>query len=139
QVDARIPPDATIASNISLQFLQLYIPGSDRHFVGLSSSDPGESFTDYHLHRLFVKRTQGWTGPIPPTIFVGDSIPPLAEKLLASKARSSGGAYMLLCAPESSEYGTVLKDEMAKLDAAFTMTPLFENRALALFRLTPPS
>ncbi len=139
QVDAQIPPDATIASNISLEFLQLYIPGTDRQFVGLSSSDPGESFTDYHLNRLFVKRTQGWTGPIPPTIFVGDSVSARAEKLLTAKARKSGGAYLLLCAPESSEYGTVLKDEMAKLGAAFTMTPLFEDRSLALFRLTPPS
>lgn len=139
QIDPRLPPDATIASNISLQFLQLYIPGSERQFVGLSSSDPGESFTDYHLSRLFVKRTQGWTGPIPPTIFAGDSMSPQAEKLLTAKARSSAGAYLLLCAPESSEYGTVLKDEMAKLGAAFRMTPLFEDRALALFRLTPPS
>ncbi len=135
QVDARIPPDATIASNISLQFLRLYIPGSDRQFIGLSSSDPGESFTDYHLSRLFVKRTQGWTGPIPPTIFVGGSVSAPAEKLLTTKARASGGAYLLLCAPESSEYATVLKDEMAKLGAAFTMTPLFEDRSLALFRL----
>lgn len=139
QVDGQIPPDATIASNISLQFLQLYIPGSDRQFIGLSSSDPGESFTDYHLSRLFVKRTQGWTGPIPPTIFVGDSISPQAEKLLAAKARTSAGAYLLLCAPESSEYGAVLKEDMGKLGTAFTMTPLFEDRSLALFRLTPAS
>lgn len=139
QVDGQIPPDATIASNISLQFLQLYIPGSDRQFIGLSSSDPGESFTDYHLSRLFVKRTQGWTGPIPPTIFVGDTISPQAEKLLAAKARTSAGAYLLLCAPESSEYGAVLKEDMGKLGTAFTMTPLFEDRSLALFRLTPAS
>jgi hypothetical protein len=137
QVGPQIPPDATVASNISLQFLQLYIPGIDRQFIGLSSTDPGESFTDYHLNRLFVKRTQGWTGPIPPTLFVGDSISPQAEKLLVTKARTSGGAYLLLCAPESSEYGTVLKDEMGKLGVAFAMTPLFEDRSLALFRLIP--
>jgi len=139
QVDAQIPPDATIASNISLQFLQLYIPGTGRQFIGLSSVDPGESFTDYHLNRLFVKRTQGWTGPIPPTLFAGNSLSPQAETILAAKARTSGGAYLLLCAPESSEYGTLLKEEMGKLGEGFTMTPLLEDRSLALFRLIPTS
>ncbi|MHB8384262.1 MAG: hypothetical protein ACYDC3_18200, partial [Candidatus Binataceae bacterium] len=137
QVDAQLPPDATIVSNISLQFLQLYIPGSDRKFVGLSASDPGESFTDYHLNRLFVKRTQGWTGPIPPTLFVADSIAPQAEHLLAAAARTKAGVYLLLCAPESQESGTALKAEMAKLGVGLTMTPLIENSSLALFRLSP--
>ncbi len=136
QVDAQIPPDAAIASNISLEFLELYIPDSGRKFIGLSSSDPGERFTDYHLSRLFVKRSQGWTGPIPPTIFVSDSISSDAEKLLAASARISGGAYLLLCAPESSEYAAVLKNELAKLNAKFTMVPLIENRSLALFQLS---
>ncbi len=135
QADGQLPPGAAIASNMSLQFLELYLPGNERKFFGLSSADPGESFTDYHLHRLFAKRAQGWTGPIPPTLFVGDSLSPPAEKLLAAQARTSGGAYLLLCAPESSGYGTVLKDEIGKLGADFTMTPLIENRFIALFHV----
>ncbi|HVA79329.1 MAG TPA: glycosyltransferase family 39 protein [Candidatus Binataceae bacterium] len=137
QVDAQLPPGATVASNISLQFLQLYIPGAERRFIGLNSRDPGERFTDYHLSRLFVKRSQGWTGPIPPTIFVSDSISPDAEKLLAASARTSAGAYLILCAPESREYATVLKDEIARLSADFDLTPIAENRSLAVFRLAP--
>ncbi|MGH7925361.1 MAG: glycosyltransferase family 39 protein, partial [Candidatus Binatus sp.] len=64
-LDSSLLPDATIISNISLQFLDLYL-GEDRHFVGLNSLDPGERFTDYHLHRLYEKRAAGWQGPVPP-------------------------------------------------------------------------
>jgi hypothetical protein len=136
-VDTQIPPGATVASNISLEFLELYIPGSNRKFIGLSSSDPGESFTDYHLSRLFVKRTHGWTGPIPPTIFVKDSLSPDAERQLGDAARTPAGAYLILCAPESSDYATVLKGELTKLSVNFIMVPLIENRSLALFQLSP--
>src|SRR5260370_25321768 len=39
-LDSTLPHDATIVSNISLQFLELYMPTENRHFVGLNSLDP---------------------------------------------------------------------------------------------------
>src|SRR5580704_16397065 len=67
-LDSSLPPDSTIISNISLQFLDLYL-GETRSYVGLNSLDPGERFTDYHLHRLYEKRAAGWNGPVPPVVF----------------------------------------------------------------------
>ena len=136
QVNAKLPPDATVASNISLEFLQLYIPGTGRKFIGLSSRDPGERFTDYNLSRLFVKRTQGWTGPIPPTIFINDAISPAAEKQLETASRTSAGAYLLLCAPESRDYATTLRDEVSKLGRRFSMSTLIQGHSIALFQLS---
>src|SRR5580704_15326207 len=39
-LDSAIPADATVVSNISLQFLELYLPADGRRFVGLNSLDP---------------------------------------------------------------------------------------------------
>ena len=69
-LDSSLPRDSTVVSNISLQFLDLYL-GEDRRYVGLNSLDPGERFTDYHLHRLYEKRAAGWNGPVPPVVFDG--------------------------------------------------------------------
>ncbi len=72
-LDSTLPRDATVVSNISLQFLDLYL-GETRSYVGLNSMDPGERFTDYHLHRLYEKRATGWKGPVPPVVFDGEQM-----------------------------------------------------------------
>ena len=136
-VQSKLPDKAAIVSNISLQFLELYLPGEDRKLIGLNSRDPGESFTDYHLNRLFAKRALGWSGPIPPVLFTDDSMTPAAESALTAGAHSPDGAYLLLGAPESPEYGSLLRDELDKIQTAFTVEPVMQNRSMALFKLTP--
>ena len=137
QIEARLPPGATVVSNISLQFLQLYLPGDSRKFVGLNSRDPGESFTDYHLNRLFAKRGLGWNGPIPPVLFTDDSMATTVAFALTNDARGSTGVFLLLGAPESPNYGSLLHDEIDKIGAALTLEPMMQNRSIALFKLMP--
>jgi Dolichyl-phosphate-mannose-protein mannosyltransferase len=133
----RMPAGATVVSNISLQFLELYIPGAARNFIGLDSIDPGERFTDYHLHRLYVKRSRGWDGPVPPVVFDSESMSKPTADAVAAAARQTHAAYLLLCAPESSEYGAILKDEMDRLNTLFELAPVLQTGELALFRIKP--
>jgi hypothetical protein len=138
-VETHITPDAMIVSNISLQFLELYLPGSGRKFVGLNTLDPGETFTDYHLHRLFVKRDGGWRGPIPPTMF--DEQGAFSEAAIAevsAAARTQAGAYLILAAPESRDYSEILSTEMAQIKSHFAVTILMQAPRIRLFRLSPP-
>jgi len=137
QIQSKVPPRATIVSNVSLQFLELYVAGVARKFVALNSHDPGESFTDYHLNRLFAKRALGWGGPIPQVLFGDDAMATAVVNGLNADARRADGAYLLLGAPESQDYATMLRDEVDKLDAAFTLQPLMQNRTVGFFKLVP--
>jgi hypothetical protein len=130
--DSTLPRNAIIVSNISLQFLELYLPAEDRHFVGLNSLDPGETFTDYHLHRLYEKRAAGWNGPIPPVVFNGPQMSPEADSLASAKTP----VFLLLAAPESQQYADVLKTELDQLQSKFTLEPVAQNRVAQLYRLT---
>ena len=134
-LDSTTPRDATIASNISLQFLELYLPWGDRRFVGLNSLDPDERFTDYHLHRLYQKRAAGWNGAVPPVVFDGEQMSAEADSL-ASAIGAQTPVFVLIAAPESDDYAGVLKTELDQLQRKFTFEPLLQNEAIALYRLT---
>ena len=134
QIQSKVSPGATIVSNISLQLLELYLSGASRKFVALNSHDPGESFTDYHLSRLFAKRALGWGGPIPPVLFADDVMAATVLNQLNADARITDGAYLLLGEPESPDYATVLREEVDKLGAAFMLEPVLQNRAVSLFK-----
>jgi hypothetical protein len=133
--DSTIPRDATVVSNVSLQFLELYLPAENRHFVGLNSLDPGERFTDYHLHRLYEKRAAGWNGAVPPVVFDGPQMSGEADSL-ASAASASTPVFLLIAAPESQNYADVLKSELDQLQGKFSVEPVTQNEAVALYRLT---
>src|SRR5271156_3806717 len=135
-VDATLPHDAIVVSNISLQFLELYLPGDNLHFVGLNSLDPGETFTDYHLHRLYEKRAAGWNGLVPPVVFDGDQISAAEADSLASAIGAKTPVFLLLAAPESQQYADVLKSELDQLQQKFTIQPQLQNEAVALYRLS---
>jgi 4-amino-4-deoxy-L-arabinose transferase-like glycosyltransferase len=137
QIESKVSPRATIVSNISLELLHLYLSGESRKLVALNSRDPGESFTDYHLNRLFAKRALGWGGPIPQVLFADDVMATAVLKGLNADARSADGTYLLLGAPESGDYATLLREEVDKLGAAFALEPLLQNRNVGLFKMTP--
>lgn len=132
-----IRPDSTIVSNISLQFLELYLAEPHTNMIGLSAIDPGERFTDYHLSRLYAKRAQGWKGPVPRALFPGSDIDAATAKSLADQARGGRSVYLLIAPPEHREYADLLKDELAQLDTYFTIEPLAQSEAVGLFRLKP--
>ncbi len=134
-LDSALPPGATVVSNISLQFLELSMPAESRHFVGLNSLDPGERFTDYHLHRLYEKRAAGWNGAVPPVVFDGSQMSAEADSL-ASAISANTSVYLLIAAPESDDYAAVLKTELDQLQEKFTIQPVSQNKSAALYRLT---
>ncbi len=134
-VNSTMPRDATVVSNISLQFLELYLPAKNRRFVGLNSLDPGERFTDYHLHRLYEKRAAGWDGAVPPVVFDGAQMSAEAD-LLASAIGAKSPVYLLIAAPESDDYAAVLKTELDRLLEKFTFEPELRTPELALYRMT---
>lgn len=134
-LDSMIPRDATVVSNISLQFLELYLPSNDRHFVGLNSLDPGERFTDYHLHRLYEKRAAGWNGAVPPVVFDGEKMTAEADAI-ASAIAAKTPVFVLIAVPESQDYADVLKGELDQLGGKFTVEAVQQNQAVALYRLT---
>jgi dolichyl-phosphate-mannose-protein mannosyltransferase len=133
--DSTLPPNATVVSNISLQFLELYLPAENRRFIGLNSLDPGETFTDYHLHRLYEKRAAGWNGPVPPVVFDGPGMSAEADSL-ASEIAANKPVFLILAAPESQQYADVLKRELDDLQSKFALEPVAQNRVPALYRMT---
>jgi len=135
-LDSTLPADATVVSNISLQFLELYLPTDGRRFVGLNSLDPGEHFTDYHLHRLYEKRAAGWNGAVPPVVFDGQQPSPAEAASLASAVGGKAPVFVLLAAPESQDYAGALKSELDQLQQTFTIQPISQNDAVALYQLT---
>jgi hypothetical protein len=134
-LDSSVPRDATIVSNISLQFLDLYL-GEERRFVGLNSLDPGERFTDYHLHRLYEKRAAGWNGAVPPVVFDGEQMSPVVADSLASAIDAKMPVYLLIAAPESQDYAEVLKSELDQVQGKFAIEAVSQDDAVALYRLT---
>jgi hypothetical protein len=134
-LDSTMPRDATVASNISLEFLELYLAAEDRRFVGLNSLDPDERFTDYHLHRLYEKRAAGWNGAVPPVVFDAERMSAEADSP-ASAIGAQTPVFVLIAAPESDDYAGVLKTELDQLQRKFTIEPVQQNEAIALYRLT---
>jgi hypothetical protein len=134
-LDSRLPRDATVVTNISLQFLDLYL-GETRSYVGLNSLDPGERFTDYHLHRLYEKRAAGWTGPVPAVVFDGAQMSSAAADSLAAAIDAKRPVFLLIAAPESQQYADVLKGELDQLQGKFAVEPVSQNEAVAVYRVT---
>jgi hypothetical protein len=134
-LDSALPPDATVISNISLQFLDLYL-GEERRFFGLNSLDPGERFTDYHLHRLYEKRAAGWSGPVPAVVFEGEQMSAAVADSIASAIDSKRAVFLILAAPESQQYADVLKGDLDRLQGKFSVEPVSQNEAVAVYLMT---
>jgi hypothetical protein len=134
-LDATLPRDAAVISNISLLFLDLYL-GEERNYAGLNSMDPGERFTDYHLHRLYEKRAAGWKGPVPPVVFDGGRMERSEADAIAAAIAANRPVYLLVAPPESQQYADVLKGEMDELMAKFAVEPVSQNAAIAVYQLS---
>jgi len=136
-IDSRLGTDSLIVSNGSLQFLDLYVGGRGREFVGLNSLDPGGRFTDYHLHRLYEKRAAGWNGAAPRVLFDGARPDDASVATVQNAMQSGRSVYFLMFRPETQDYADTLKTESDSLQARFTMEPIEESRTAVLFRLSP--
>ena len=136
-VRSQLQPDAIVISNISLQFLELYLAKPKTELVGLNAFDPGGKFTDYHLARLYVKKSAGWNGPVPPVLFAGPRIDDSEVKKLGDTIRLGRPAYLLMTVPEREDYADLLKDELVQLNASFAVDSIARSDLIDLYRLTP--
>lgn len=133
----QLQPDAIVISNISLQFLELYLATPKTELVGLNAFDPNGNFTDYHLARLYVKKGAGWADPVPPVLFVGPHLDDGEAKRLRDAIHSGRPAYLLMTAPERQDYADLLKDELNQLSTSFNLDAVAQSDLIDLYRLTP--
>jgi uncharacterized small protein (DUF1192 family) len=70
-------------------------------------------------------------------LFEDDAMAAGVQGEVARAAARPDGAYLLLCAPETGEYGDVLRSEIDRMSAVFTLKPVIRNRTAALFRIVP--
>jgi 4-amino-4-deoxy-L-arabinose transferase-like glycosyltransferase len=136
-VRERLQPNAIVISNISLQFLELYLATPKTELIGLNAFDPGGKFTDYHVARLYAKKAAGWTGPVPPVMFAGPHLEDAEAKTVGAAVRSGRPAYLLMAAPESQDYADLLKDEISQLSSSFKLESIAQSDQVELYRLTP--
>ena len=137
QVRQHLPDDAVVASNVSLQFLELYLDGERREFVGLHSFEADDEYSDYHLARLYALAGDGWRGPLPPVLFIKDKPDTNEIGALERAARDGRPVYLLLFPPTSQNYADQLNREIESLSAGFTPDPIAEAGPLRLVRLKP--
>jgi 4-amino-4-deoxy-L-arabinose transferase-like glycosyltransferase len=134
---AAIEPDAIVVSNVSLQFLELYASAPGRSFAGFTTTDPGEELTDYHLARLYAKRSAGWNGAVPPALFDGDVMAAEVGESLQAQARAGRPLYVLLATPRSAAYARALERGLDELSRRFELEPVVRGDTLVLMRLGP--
>ncbi len=135
-IGPQLQPDAIIVSNVSLQFLQLYLAKPKTELVGLNAFDPNGQFTDYHLARLYVKKAAGWQGPVPPVLFSGPHIDDTEVKFLSNAMRARRPTYLLMTRPEREDYADLLKDELKQLNASFNLESIAQSDLIELYRLS---
>jgi hypothetical protein len=137
EIASRLPAHAIVMSNLSLQFLELYMPPPGRQFVGMHSFESDSEHSDYHLSRLYARRDQGWRGALPQVAFDGDHENTHTIAWLADEARAGTPVFMLLRAPVSSDYAHTLGDETRTLEQSFDVVTDGSTGLLGLFRLRP--
>jgi hypothetical protein len=133
----QLQPDAIVISNISLQFLELYLATPKTELIGLNAFDPGGQFTDYHLARLYAKKAAGWSGPVPPVLFAGQHVDASEAKTLSDAIHSGRAAYLLVTRPEREDYADLLKDELSQLNTPFNLESVAQSDLIDLYRVTP--
>jgi 4-amino-4-deoxy-L-arabinose transferase-like glycosyltransferase len=136
-ISPQLQPDALVISNISLEFLELYLAKPKTELIGLNAFDPGGQYTDYHLARLYVKKAGGTTGPVPPVLFGGPHLDDAEAKRLIDAMRGGRPAYLLVTRPEREDYADLLKDELTQLNASFNLDSIAQSDLIDLYRLTP--
>jgi len=136
-IGPQLQPDAIVISNISLEFLELYLSKPKTELIGLNAFDPGGQFTDYHLARLYVRKAAGWTGSVPPVLFGGSQLYDAEAKTLIDAMRAGRPAYLLITRPERDDYADLLKDELTQLNASFNLDSIAQSDLIDLYHLTP--
>jgi 4-amino-4-deoxy-L-arabinose transferase-like glycosyltransferase len=137
-LDRSLPPDALVVTNVSLQFFDLYAGGARRDVIALNYLDPGEHFTDYHLHRLFDKQASGWNGAIPAALFNfnGDTMSKSVVDSIDAALAQRKLVTLVLARPETPAYADALKHQLDALSDRYDVESAGANDALAIYQLS---
>ncbi len=133
--------NAVVVSDISLQWLELYAGGKQTDYVSLndiySAEVPDQAVTEYHLYVLRNKKSAGWSGSIPPTLFPGGAIDLAEVGKLADEDKKGRPVYVLLAKPLTREWQSVLRTEAAQIGNYFTIEMIADRSDVWLYRLRP--
>ena len=131
--------NAVVVSDISLQWLELYAGGERTEFVGLNDlytvQVPEQIVTEYYLYLLHHKKSEGWSGPIPPILFPGGKLDLAEARKLAGEDKQGRPVYALVSKPPTREWQNVLKREFAEIDRYFTDETVADYPEVGLYRL----
>jgi hypothetical protein len=130
--------NAVLVSDISLQWLELIAGGEQTEFVGLSANLYGRAVNEKHLAWLYQKKSQGWSGQVPPVLILptGGLDPAVARKL-ANDDKQGRPLYLLVAMPQNSQSFGMLKREFGEIDRDFSHEPIARDREVGLYRLKP--
>ena len=91
-----------------------------------------------HLHWLYVKRSKGWSGPIPPILLLpGGGLDPAEASKLAAEDKEGRPVYLLILRVTSSQWFDVRERQVAEIDRAFSLERIAHYPEMTLYRLTP--
>ncbi len=133
--------NAVVVSDISLQWLELYAGGEQTEFIGLNdlytAEVPDQAVTEYQLYGLSLKKSEGWSGPIPPILFPGGELDLAQARRLADEDKKGRPVYVLIGKPTTREWQMVLQQEFAEIDRYFTDETIADYHEVGLYRLRP--
>ncbi len=131
--------NAVVVSDISLQWLELLGGGEGTQYVGLSTLDDvpegDRVVTEYHLNLLYQKKSEGWTGPMPPILFPGGKLDLAGARALAAEDLKGRPVYLLVVTPLTSELWGVLQREFAEIDQYFSHETIADFPEVGLYHL----
>ncbi len=130
--------NAVVVSEVSLQWIELLAGGERTEFVGLNSLYiETEPATECHLHWLYQKKSNGWSGPIPPILLSNGGLD-LAEALkLVEDDKKGRPVYLLVKMPASPGWFAELGREFAEIDRRFSHETVADYPEMGLYRLKP--
>jgi 4-amino-4-deoxy-L-arabinose transferase-like glycosyltransferase len=130
--------NAVLVSDISLQWLELIADGEQTEFVGLSTNLYGRAVNEKHLVWLYQKKSQGWSGAVPPILILpSGGLDPAVVRKLADDDKQGRPVYLLVAMPQTTQSFNVLKREFSEIDRDFSHEPIARNREVGLYRLKP--
>ncbi len=131
--------NAVVVSDISLQWLELLAGGERTEFVALNNlfaeQVPDQVVTEYHLHWLYQKKSEGWSGPIPPTLLPGGKLDLAEANKLAEQDKKGRPVYLLVVMPLTDEWFALLNREFGEIDRHFTHETIADYPEMGLYRL----
>jgi 4-amino-4-deoxy-L-arabinose transferase-like glycosyltransferase len=130
--------NAVLVSDISLQWLELIADGEQTEFVGLSTNLYGRAVNEKHLVWLYQKKSQGWSGTVPPILILpSGGLDPAVARKLADDDQQGRPVYLLVAMPQTKQSFGMLKREFGEIDRNFSHEPIARNREVGLYRLKP--